>query len=67
MYVLNSIPFDYPRQTDFQKVYFLVLAVNPALQLPFLRQLRKPFQAVTLNLQIVAFPLCVKDNPVLAV
>ena len=22
MYVLKSIPFDYPRQTDFQKVYF---------------------------------------------
>lgn len=36
MHCLKSMPFDYTRQADFQKVYFLVLAVNPALQFPFL-------------------------------
>lgn len=43
MHRLESIPVDYPRQTDFQKVYFLILAVNPALQFPLLRQFHKSF------------------------
>ena len=67
LHILIIVSFDDTRQTNFQKVYFLVFTVNPTLQFPFFRQFRKSFQTVTFQLQLIAFPFCVKDNPVLAV
>lgn len=44
LHILITVSFDDTRQADFQKVYFLVLAVNPALQFPFLVSFTNPFR-----------------------
>lgn len=67
LYILITVAFGNPRQSNFQNVYFFVFAVNPALQFPFLGKFRKSFQDITFLLQLIAFSLCIKDNPVLPV
>ena len=47
LHILITISFDYAGQSDFQNVNLLILAVNPALQFPFLSKSRKSFQIVT--------------------
>ena len=66
LHILIAISFGDAGQTDFQNVYFLILAVNLALQLAFLGKSRKPFQVVKLKFPNIAFLFCLKDDLILS-
>ena len=55
LHILITVSFGDAGQTDFQNVYFLILAVNFALQFAFLGKSRNSFQVVTFKFPIFSW------------